>query len=139
MKFEILLLPTDEFKSDEVIEDPPPEKYMLNELGESIFAETIFNKRDDIQHLIDFLFAGRQIVTEIYRGPYAYVLDLSDSKEFIIDFDYLENNYSVWIGKTGRPNTMDEYGMLIGFIGAAMKGANKKYLLMIVSNSRYTK
>jgi len=34
---------------------------------------------------------------------------------------------------------MDEYGMLIGFIGAAMKGANKKYLLMIVSNSRYTK
>jgi hypothetical protein len=64
---------------------------------------------------------------------------LSPFKEQVIDFDYLELNYSKWVEETGRGNTMDEYGILIDFIGYTRQSKNKKYLLMVVANRQRRK
>jgi DNA-binding PadR family transcriptional regulator len=115
-----------------------PEKYWFNEQMEYLLTSNTINSEETVLQLIYFLFnsffQSFEPVPEVYRDDYKYVLNLSSFRERLIDFDYLERFYPKWIEETGRTNTMDEYGMLLDFIGYAKKGMDKKYLLMVVSN-----
>ena len=61
-----------------------------------------------------------------------YILDLTSLKDRLINLNELESLYPTWLQITGRENTMNEYGMLIDFVGFA-RTANRRYLVMIVS------
>jgi len=138
MKIDVSILPLNDFIFEDIVKDDIPEKYILDENGDLLMTSTILNSQKEVDQLIDFLFNGKQISTEVYRTPRAYVLDLSLSKQFIVDFDHLENEYSVWLDTTHRRNTMDEYGMLMDFIGHIKRGFDKKSLLMVVSTERHS-
>lgn len=137
MNFDVTILATNEYIPEEIIGGDIPDKYLFNDQEELLLATTIMNSEETIYQLIDFLFnfffQSSEPIPEVYRDNNNYVLELSSIKERLIDFDYLEEFYPKWIEETERQNTMDEYGMLLDFIGHAKKGSDMKYLLMIVS------
>jgi len=51
-----------------------------------------------------------------------------------IDLNQLENDYQKWIEISGRNNTMDEYGTLLGLIGFLKRNSDKKQLILRVEN-----
>ena len=133
MLIDVSILSTNEFLPHEVIDEVIPDKYIYHTDGEMLFTATVFESQEMVNQLIQFLFQGSEPIEEIYSEGNAYVLDLSKLREGLIDFNYLENNYSNWLEKTGRATSMSEYGMLMDFIGHARKGFHTKYLLMVVS------
>ncbi len=60
------------------------------------------------------------------------LLDLTQYKNDFLSFEELENRYQSWIHESGRANTMDEYGQLIGIIGYLQRNRDKKHLTLIV-------
>jgi hypothetical protein len=96
MKFDVSILPCDDLFFDEFVKEDIPEKYLLDEKGDFIMIATILNSQSEVDDIIHFLFNERQILTEVYRTPHAFILDLTNCKSFIVDFDHLENNYSAW-------------------------------------------
>lgn len=137
MKFDVSILSTNEYLAEELIMEEIPEKYLYNEKGDFLYTATIFDSENTIRHFIGFLFEGNEPSNEVYRDKNTYVLDLSNKRKNLLSFEKLEKLAMNWIEITGRENTMNEYGMLIDFIGHILKGADKKYLLMIVSNERF--
>jgi hypothetical protein len=137
MPFDVTILSTSEYLPEELVMEEIPDKYLYNDQGELLFTSTIFNSEETISQLINFIFPGSQSVREIYRNKNSYILDLSSQREQLIDFEYLSKFYPKWIEDTKRENSMNEYGMLIDFIGHAKKGKGKTDLLMIVSSKRH--
>jgi hypothetical protein len=132
MKWDITMFSTDEYILEEVNKEAIPEKYWYNDRGEYLITGNTLDSEDPIYLLINFIFQGSEPVTEIHRSNNSYVLDLSALRQHLVDFDYLEKFYPEWLKRSQRSNTMDEYGMLLDFIGYARKGQDKKYLLMVV-------
>lgn len=132
MKWDVYIMSTDEYLLEEICTEIIPDKYWLNDRGEDLIGGNTFNSESTIYLLIDFIFQGSGSVTEIYRNENGYVLDLSALRPYLVDFDYLEKFYPRWLKRSRRRNTMDEYGMLLDFIGFPRKGLDKKYLLMVV-------
>jgi hypothetical protein len=60
------------------------------------------------------------------------IFDLSKYKNDFLSFEELENRYQSWIHESGRANTMDEYGQLLGVVGYLLKNRDKKHLMLIV-------
>ena len=137
MQLDVSILSTNEYLAEEIIREEIPEKYLYSDQGEFIFASTVLDSEITVAQLLAFLFPGNQPPTEVYRDNNSYVLDLSSHKDHLIDFDYLETFYTKWLEDTGRENTMNEYGMLIDFIGFARKGMDKKKLLMVVTDRKH--
>jgi len=138
MKWDVIILSTNGYSLDEITNtELIPEKYFYNDQGDILITGNTLDSEETIYQLISFLFnsffESREPIPEIYRDNNNYVLDLSSFRERLIDFDYLEEYYPKWIEETERENTMDEYGMLLDFIGFARRGMNLKYLFMIVS------
>ncbi|HMH23639.1 MAG TPA: hypothetical protein VK563_17755 [Puia sp.] len=133
MRWEVSILSANEYTLEEIISLKIPDQYFLTDNGEMLVAATFFDREETINQLTRFLFQGNEPATEIFRDHDNYVLDLSPLRQQLIDFDFLESNYQKWIEETGRENTMDEYGILIDFIGYARQTSNKKSLLMVVS------
>lgn len=133
MKFNVSILAANEYLPEEIVREEIPDNYLYNDQGEFVFASAILDSERTVDRLIGFLFAENHDVKEVFRDNNTYVLDLSPLKDSLIDFAYLEKFYPDWLESTGRDNSMNEYGMLIDFIGFANKGKDKKHLLMIVS------
>lgn len=132
MKWDVTIFSADEYILEEISTELLPEKYMYDEGGECLFTGNTLNSEPTIHQLIDFIFQGSGPVTEIYRNENSYVLDLTALRQHLVDFEYLDDFYEEWLKRTKRENTMDEYGMLLDFIGFARKGLNKKHLLLVV-------
>jgi hypothetical protein len=137
MQLDVSILSVNEYLPEEIIGEEIPDKYLYNDNGEFVFASTILDSERTVVQLLTFLFNGNRPFTEVYRDKNAYVLDLSTFKDQLVDFDYLEKFYSKWLEETGRENSMNEYGMMIDFIGFAKKGMEKNHLLMVVSNRQH--
>lgn len=133
MKWDVTIFYMDEFKLDELIGDEIPEKYIVNEREELTGTSANFYAEKTVSQLLNFLFQGKDSAKELYRDNFKYILDLSSLRERLIDFDYLEQFFQKWIEETGRIHNMDEYGMLLDFIGHSKKSMDKKYLLLVVS------
>jgi hypothetical protein len=137
MQMEVFLISTNEYSPEEIVKEEIPDKYLYDDEGELSCASAVFSSEEFIHHLLQFLFQGDLPLKKVYKNENSYVLDLSANKKALVDLDYLEENYPVWLKKSGRPNTMNEYGMLIDFIGYARKGLDKKHLLLLVSNREH--
>jgi len=134
MRFEVTQLSANEYVPEEIVREEIPDKYLYNDNEGLTVASTFFDSERAVNQLIHFLFQSDISTIEVHRNSDKYVLDLSPFRKQLIDFDYLELFYPKWIEQTGRENTMDEYGMLLDFIGHARKSMGKKYLLMVVSS-----
>jgi hypothetical protein len=132
MRWEVSMLPVNDYAPEELIQELIPEKYLLNDAGDLVLANTFFNAESAIRQLIEFLFQIKEIPQEVYRDTDNYILDLSPIKDKLIHFNDLETLYPNWLQITGRENTMDEYGMLIDFVGFG-RIENRRNLVMIVS------
>lgn len=139
MKYDVSIISCDSFVAEEVISPEIPDVYITDGLGNFCFAATIYDSENAAFQLIDFLFQGFHPIHEVYRNECAFILNLTPARHQLIDFDYLEKHYAEWIDRSGRENTMNEYGTLIDFIGFTQRGRNKKYALMVVSNERFQK
>jgi hypothetical protein len=132
MKWDVTIISTDEYILEEISAEVLPEKYWYDDRGRDLIAGNTLNSEGTIYLLIDFIFQGSGPIPEIYRNENSYVLDLSALRQHLVDFDYLEKFYPRWLKRSRRRNTMNEYGMLLDFIGFPRKGLDKKYLLMVV-------
>jgi hypothetical protein len=132
MLWEVSMLPVNDYTPEELIQELIPEKYLLNDAGDLVLANTFFNTESAIRQLIEFLFQTKEIPQEVYSDTDNYILDLSLMKDKLIHFTELEALYPNWLQITGRENTMDEFGMLIDFVGFG-RIENRRNLVMIVS------
>lgn len=75
-------------------------------------------------------YAAEELVREEIPDKYLY----NDKEEPIVASTFFDHT---WIEETGRQNTMDEYGMLLDFIGHVRQNLDRKYLLLVVRSSAY--
>ena len=134
MQFDVSIISTNSYLPEEISGAEIPDEYLYDDQGEFVFASSILDSDQTVKQLIAFLFPESQPVNEIYRKDNVYILDLSQNRDKLIDFDYLEKHYTNWLENAGRENSMNEYGMLIDFIGFTYKGKDKKHLLMVVAS-----
>ena len=137
MRYEVSILSANAYTLEELTSLIIPDQYFLTDNEEMLVAATFFDKEATINQLICFLFQGNESATEISRDHDNYILDLSPLRRHLIDFEILRSNYPKWIEETGREVTMDEYGVLIDFVGFARQTVKRKYLLMIVSKRQH--
>jgi hypothetical protein len=134
MQLDTTLLATDKYDLESLTnKETFFDKYLFEEYGGHISLESAFlNSSDNVKSLVKFLFKSIDPLVEIYKNNSSTIFDLTKLKSNIASFEELENFYPRWLVETGRQNTMDEYGMLIGFVGYAQRNANKKYFLLMV-------
>ncbi|MGB4776225.1 MAG: hypothetical protein WBP45_13705 [Daejeonella sp.] len=99
---------------------------------ESAFVDNFEN----LKEMLTFLFKVKIEFKELTSNNDKQIFDLTDYKDKCISTDELENNYQEWIKISGRQNTMDEYGNLIGIIGYVGRNLDKKHLLLLTEKRR---
>lgn len=134
MQLDTTLLATDKYDLESLInKETFFDNYLFQEPDGYLSLESaFFNSLDNIKSLVKFLFKSIDPLVEIYKNNSSTIFDLTNLKSNIASFEELENFYPGWMTETGRENTMDEYGMLIGFVGYAQRYANKKYFFLMV-------
>jgi hypothetical protein len=133
MKIEVTLLHTNEFVPEELIGQEIPMKYLINDGNELTGTSTILNSEKEVTQLINFLFHGSISLAEMHRDNNDYIIDLSSLRPQRIDYSYLEEFFPKWIEETRRANNMDEFGILLDFLGHINHSLEKRYLLLIVT------
>ena len=132
MRWEVSMLPVDDYTPDDLIQELIPERHLLNDAGEIILAQLFSDTEEVVCHLVEFLFQTKVTPQEVYRDSESYILDLSPMKNRLIHLDELKSLYHNWLQLTGRENNMDEYGSLIDFIGFG-HATRRRNLVMIIS------
>ena len=127
------MLPVNDYTPEDLFQELIPEKYLLDDIGNFILAETSFDTESTVHQLIQFLFQTKELPLEVYRDADNYILDLTPMKNSLISLNELESLYPSWLQMTGRDNTMTEYGILGDFIAFGRTG-NRRYLVMVVCN-----
>lgn len=94
----------------------------------------VIDRKENIGKLLEFLFQRKTELTEIQLSENISIFDLSSLIGKSIDLNQLENDYQKWIKISGRNNTMDEYGALLGLIGFLERNSDKKQLILRVEN-----
>jgi hypothetical protein len=146
-RLELILLALDEYDLNEVVESLKDfslflEKYCFAEPGGYFSIESAgYGSIEEVYLLVNFLSGGNVNLSELYRSGGTIIYDLNDlkSKIKITGSKYpateeLDNWYQDWINKSGRENSMDEYGQLIGVIGYVQRHRNRKHCLLIVQS-----
>ncbi len=131
---DVTQISANEYPLEEIIKNEISEKYFYTDDGDILIASNIFNSEKVVRQLLNFLFQNEAHATEVYRNDRTIVLELSEIRKQLISFDQLECSYQNWTMATGRENTMDEYGMLIDYIGHAKRTMAKKYLFLVISD-----
>ena len=93
MRWVVSMLPVNDYKPEELVQDSIPEKYLLNDAGDLILAVIYIDAENAVGQLIEFLFLTRSSPREVYRDAENYILDLSPMKDRLIDFNELESHY----------------------------------------------
>jgi len=94
----------------------------------------VIDRKENIGKLLEFLFKRKTELTEIQLSENISIFDLSSLIGKSTDLNKLENDYQKWIKISGRNNTMDEYGTLLGLIGFLERNSGKKQLILRVEN-----
>ena len=100
---------------------------------ESAFVDNFEN----LKAMLTFLFKVEIEFNELTSDDEKQIFDLTDYKNNCISTDELENNYQEWIKTSGRQNTMDEYGNLIGIVSYIKRNLDKKHLLLFTEKRKH--
>ncbi|MFS4445378.1 hypothetical protein [Maribacter sp. 2307UL18-2] len=133
---ELIFIATDSYKQSDLInEDELLVKYMAeNDKGFYCLESMVIDRNKNIGKLIEFLFEVKMEFSEIRLSKDISVYDLSTLIGKNIDLKQLEEDYQNWIKISGRNNTMDEYGTLLGLISFLERNLGKKQLILRVEN-----
>lgn len=137
MKFDITFLATDHFNINLIKDEDDFIKHFVFTDKDgylSIESGGFLNSLKEVDLLVEFLFGNNKLLTDLYVDLQTRVIDITGLKDNIITTEALDAGYSKWLEETGRENTMDEYGMLICYIGYIQKNTEKKHLLLIIRN-----
>lgn len=133
---ELIFIATDNYnKSDFINENELLDKFMIQDKNGFYSLESmVIDRKENIGKLLEFLFQRKTELTEIQLSENISIFDLSSLIGKSIDSNQLENDYQKWIKISGRNNTMDEYGTLLGLIGFLERNSGKKQLILRVEN-----
>lgn len=131
---ELIFIATDNYNKSELInEDELLDKYMIeDENGFYSLESMIVDRKENIGKLLEFLFQIKTELTKIQLSENISIYDLNSLIGKSIDLNQLENDYQKWIEISGRNNTMDEYGTLLGLINFLERSLGKKQLILRV-------
>lgn len=131
---ELIFIATDTYnESDLINEDELLVKYMTeDDKGFYGLESMVVDRNENIGKLIEFLFQVKMEFNEIKLSKNISVYDLSTLIGKNINLNQLENDYQKWINISGRNNTMDEYGTLLGLISFLERNKGKKQLILRV-------
>ncbi len=137
MKYELIFLAVNDFDIELLkTEDDFFDKFVYtDEEGYLSIDSADFESLNDINLLLKFLFGNNSLPIELHNDLQTKIIDLTNLKKYIINSEKLDNLYPNWLEETKRENTMDEYGMLICFIGYIEKHLSKKHLLCIIKST----
>lgn len=116
---DVTQISANEYLLEEIVKDEISEEYVYTDDGEILIASNIFDSEKVVRQLLSFLFRNDAHAYEIYRNDLTIILELSEIRKQLISFNQLESSYQDWLVMTGRQNTMDEYGMMLDYIGHA--------------------
>ena len=133
---ELIFIATDNYnKSNLINENELLGKFMILDKNDFYSLESmVIDRKENIGKLLEFLFQRKTELTEIQLSENISIFDLSSLIGKSIDLNQLENDYQKWIKISGRNNTMDEYGTLLGLIGFFERNSGKKQLILRVEN-----
>ena len=134
MQFDVTILATNEYHLASILnEEAFFDKYLFKENDGYISLESgRLDSINNIKLLIKYLFPDSEGYKEIYKDDSKTILDLTNQKFKITTFNELDIFYPQWTSESGRENNMDEYGMLLSFIGYLQRNQNKNNLLIII-------
>lgn len=92
---------------------------------------------EEFKKMFQFLFETENEFDELASKNCRQVFDLTKFKNQCISFDELDSRYPEWINSSGRLNTMDEYGTLLGVIGYVHRNKDKQNLFLIAEKRKY--
>lgn len=114
-------------------EDELLDKFMIqDENGFYSLESMVIDRKENIEKLLEFLFQRKTELTTIELSENISICDLSSLIGKSIDLNQLENDYQKWIEISGRNNTMDEYGTLLGLTSFLERSFGKKQLILRV-------
>jgi len=71
----------------------------------------VMDIEDNVSNLLSFIFPNTKEALEIYSDQQTQILNLNPKRNFLITEEELKEQYKMWLSKSERRNTMDEYGM----------------------------
>jgi hypothetical protein len=108
--------------------------YLVDEMG---IESSYIDNHDNLIRLLNFLFNTNVNLTELTSSVNRKVYDLTLYKNNCISTDTLDQEYQIWLNKSGRENNMDEYGNLIGIVSYIKRNEDKEYLVLITEKRKH--
>lgn len=134
MQVDTTILATDNYELASLIDKKKFfDKFLFEDATGHISLESAkLDSFDTIKSLVKFLLKSNEPLTELYKDRSYVIIDLTNQRTDIATFDDLDNFYQQWLTETKRNNSMDEYGMLLGFVSYLQRHKTKKFLLIII-------
>ena len=136
MQSDITILATDKFDLETLLNK---EKFFDIHLHEDnngfLSLESARFEHQRIKLFLELLFNGNGTLNEIHKDDSIAIFDLTPNKKGISKVNDLDNIYQTWLDETQKEGSMDEYGMIMGFIEYINRNWAKQYLLLIADHS----
>jgi hypothetical protein len=129
---ELTFIATDQIESDVLLNDEKLfDKYLTeDENGQLGIEICLIDGNENLEKFINFIFKKTKPLNVIKSTSDKNLVDLSAIKSNFISLDDLESQYKDWIEISGRENSMDEYGTILGIIAYLERNRDKKYLVL---------
>ena len=138
-EIDLIFVATDEMDLAVLLdEDRLFETYLPDVPGYAGLESAFIDTFENLKKMLTFLFETNIHLTELVRTDTQQLFDLTAYKGHCITLDDLKSRYLSWILQSGRKNTMDEYGNLLGIISYLQRNQDKKHLGLLAEKSRHT-
>jgi hypothetical protein len=136
---DLTFIATDEIDSNTLLnEEKLFDTFLSDDTNGFLGLESAFiDNFKNLKAMLTFLFKEEIEFKELTSNNDKQVFELTGYKGNCISTDELENSYQEWIKISGRQNTMDEYGNLIGIIGYIKRNLDKKNLLLLTEKRKH--
>lgn len=136
---DLLFIATDHIDTEVLLnEDKLIEEYSVEDENGYVGIESAYiDNESNLEKMLNLLFGTKVELLRLASGNGKEVFDLTEFKNTCITTDDLKRSYQEWIIKSGRENTMDEYGNLVSIVGYITRFINKKNLVLITEKRKH--
>jgi len=129
---ELTFVATDQIETDVLLNDEKLfDKYLTEDENGQLGIEVyLIDGTENLEKLIRFIFKISEPFNVIKNSSDKVLINLSTIRTYYRTLDELESQYKDWIEISGRKNSMDEYGSLLGIISYVQRNCDKKYLVL---------
>ncbi len=135
---ELIFVATDDVNLNDLLDEESLFRTYLNSdpNGELLLEAAEIDSADNLQKLLKFLFFTEDNIEAVVVKAEKQVFELTQYRNKCLTFEQLENRYIKWLEISGRENTMDEYGNLLGIVGYINRNRGKQNLFLITVNDQ---